>query len=153
MLPRWLRKPVRVFARLGSGDYSPPPFAATIATATFLSLSTIYGAYLGGQIPTFLQAVTARTGFAVDQVRVSGHHETSEIDILERLDLDGWTSLVGFNADAGARAHLPAALGQGGLGPESLSGHAGGADRGAPAFRDLAAWQRELTRRRAQRRA
>ena len=99
VLPRWLRKPVRVFARLGSGDYSPPPFAATIATATFLSLSTLYGAYLGGHIPTFLQAMTARTGFAVDQVRVSGHHEISEIDILERLDLDGWTSLVGFNAD------------------------------------------------------
>ncbi len=44
-------------------------------------------------------------GFAVDQVRVSGNKETSEIDILERLDLDGWTSLVGFDAEA-ARARI-----------------------------------------------
>ena len=94
VLPRWLRKPVRVFARLGSGDYSPPPFAATIATATFLSLSTLYGAYLGGHIPTFLQAMTARTGFAVDQVRVSGHHE----DIRDRHSGaagPGWLDVAG----------------------------------------------------------
>src|SRR5690606_3861008 len=58
------------------------------------------GAWLGGQIPVAAQAVTARLGFAVDQVRVSGNRETSEIDILERLDLDGWTSLVGFDAEA-----------------------------------------------------
>ena len=44
-------------------------------------------------------------GFAVDQVRVTGHSETSEIDILERLDLDGWTSLIGFDADL-ARQHI-----------------------------------------------
>jgi cell division protein FtsQ len=99
VLPRWLRRPARLFARLGEGDYSPPRFSATIATATLLSLSGLYGAYVGGHIPAYLQAVTARTGFAVDQIRVSGHHETSEIDILDRLELDGWTSLIGFDAD------------------------------------------------------
>lgn len=100
VLPRWLRRPARLVSRLCDGEYRPPRFAGVIATAVFLSSSALYGAWLGGQIPVAAQAVTARLGFAVDQVRVSGNRETSEIDILERLDLDGWTSLVGFDAEA-----------------------------------------------------
>jgi cell division protein FtsQ len=105
VLPRWLRRPARVAARLGSGDFTPPPFCATIMTAVLLGASGLYGAYLGGHMPAFVQGVTARTGFAVDEVRVAGHYETSEIDVLERLELDGWTSLIGFNADE-ARARI-----------------------------------------------
>ena len=105
VLPRWLRRPVRMFARLGEGDLTPPRFAASMATALLLSASGLYGAYLGGHMPAFVQGVTARTGFAVDQVRIFGHRETSEIDILERLELDGWTSLVGMDAGA-ARARI-----------------------------------------------
>ncbi|HEY6631831.1 MAG TPA: cell division protein FtsQ/DivIB [Rhizobiaceae bacterium] len=100
VLPRLLRRPVRFVARLGDGEYRPPRYAGVVATAVFLSSSVLYGAWLGGQIPVAAQAVTARFGFAVDQVRVSGNKETSEIDILERLDLDGWTSLIGFDAEA-----------------------------------------------------
>jgi cell division protein FtsQ len=109
VLPRWLRRPARAAARLGSGDFTPPPFCATIMTAVFLGASSLYGAYLGGHMPAVVQAVTARTGFAVDEVRIAGHYETSEIDILGQLELDGWTSLIGFNADdARARvAELP----------------------------------------------
>jgi len=99
VLPRWLRRPARLVARLVSGDYEPPRFSAAIASAVLISSSSLYGAYLGGEIPVALQAVTSRVGFAVDQVRVSGHKETSEIDVLERLDLTGWTSLIGFDAD------------------------------------------------------
>jgi cell division protein FtsQ len=109
VLPRFLRRPARLISRLCDGEYSPPRHAGVIATAVFLSSSALYGAWLGGQIPAVAQSVTARLGFAVDQVRVSGNKETSEIDILERLDLDGWTSLVGFDADAARRriAELP----------------------------------------------
>jgi cell division protein FtsQ len=105
VLPRWLRRPARLIARLCDGEYQLPRYAGVVATAIFLSSSALYGAWLGGQIPVAAQAVTARLGFAVDQVRVSGNKETSEIDILERLDLDGWTSLVGFDAEA-ARARI-----------------------------------------------
>ena len=35
VLPRWLRRPVRVAARLGSGDFTPPPFCATIGPPSF----------------------------------------------------------------------------------------------------------------------
>ncbi|WP_425475522.1 cell division protein FtsQ/DivIB [Mesorhizobium quangtriensis] len=99
VLPRVLRKPVRFIGRFCEGDYQPPRYFGVAACAVFLSASSIYGAWLGGQIPAAAQAVTARLGFAVDQVRVSGNRQTSEIDILEQLDLSGWTSLVGFDAE------------------------------------------------------
>jgi cell division protein FtsQ len=100
VLPRFLRRPVRFVARFCDGDYRPPRHFGLAATAIFLSTSVLYGAWLGGQIPAAAQAVTARLGFAVDQIRVSGNRETSEIDVLGRLELDGWTSLIGFDAEA-----------------------------------------------------
>lgn len=100
VLPRLLRRPVRVMARLGQGEFSAPPFAASILSGLLIASSLVYGASVGGQLPGAVQAVTARTGFAVDQLRVTGHRETSEIDIIDRLELDGWTSLVGFDAIA-----------------------------------------------------
>ena len=99
VLPRWLRKPVRSLGRFAGGDVKPPRFAASMATVALFSLSGLYGAYVGGDLPAYARAVTARTGFAIDEVRVSGNRETSEIDILQELDLDGWTSLVGFDAE------------------------------------------------------
>ena len=99
VLPRLLRRPARLLGRMNEGEFTPPPFAATVATAMLLAASGLYGAYVGGHFPALVQAITARTGFAVDQIRVSGHHETSEIDILDRLELDGWTSLIGFDAE------------------------------------------------------
>ena len=100
VLPRLLRRPVRVLARLGGGEFTAPPFSAAILSAVLIASSSAYGAYLGGQVDSIVQGVTARTGFAVDQIKVVGNRETSEIDILDRLELDGWTSLIGFDAEA-----------------------------------------------------
>jgi cell division protein FtsQ len=100
VLPRWLRKPARVLGRFMVGDVAIPRFAATMMTAAFLSATGVYGAIVGGHAPAVIQAITARSGFAVDDVRMAGNKETSEIDVLERLQLDGWTSLIGFDADA-----------------------------------------------------
>jgi cell division protein FtsQ len=36
----------------------------------------------------------------VSDVRVSGNREVSDIDVLQVLSLDGWTSLIGLGADA-----------------------------------------------------
>jgi cell division protein FtsQ len=60
----------------------------------------LYGAVLGGHMPSVVQAVTARTGFAVSAVRITGNRETSEIDVLGAIGLDGFTSLIGFDAEA-----------------------------------------------------
>ncbi|MBX3580550.1 MAG: cell division protein FtsQ/DivIB [Rhizobiaceae bacterium] len=95
-----MRRPARFITRFCEGEYQLPRHFGVAACAVFLSGSVVYGAWLGGQIPAAAQAVTARLGFAVDQVRVSGNSQTSEIDILQELDLSGWTSLVGFDAEA-----------------------------------------------------
>jgi len=100
VLPRLLRRPARQFGRIIAGDVEPPRYATSTLIVGFLALSAAYGAWLGGEIPTVVQAVTSRLGFAIEEVKVSGHHETSEIDILERLGLDGWTSTIGFDAEA-----------------------------------------------------
>ena len=98
VLPRWLRKPARVLGHAVAGDFEPPSHAMTALSAALIGCFAVYGAVIGGHMPSVVQAVTARTGFAVDEIRVSGNRETSEIDIFDRVGLDGWTSLVGFDA-------------------------------------------------------
>lgn len=107
VLPRWLRRPARLAKRLAKGDWTPPRFAASIGAGAFFAATAAYGAALGGHMPAVVEAVSSRTGMALDQVHVTGNSQTSEIDILDRLGLDGWTSLIGFDADA-ARLRLEA---------------------------------------------
>ena len=105
VLPRFLRKPARLFSRAVSGDVETPPFAMALLSAAMIGSFSLYGTVVGGHVPNVVQAVTARTGFAIDEIRVSGNVETSEIDIFDRVGLDGWTSLVGFDAHE-ARARI-----------------------------------------------
>jgi cell division protein FtsQ len=97
--PRLLRRPLRMISRLRDGGYTAPPYAASALSAALLLSSSAYGAYLGGHLDSFVQEVTARTGFAVDQIKVVGNQHISEIDILDKLELNGWTSLVGLNVE------------------------------------------------------
>ncbi|RFC68216.1 cell division protein FtsQ/DivIB [Mesorhizobium denitrificans] len=100
VLPRPLRKPVRFLARYCRGEIQPPRYTNAAMTAFLFAATGIYGTYLGGFMPDVAQAVTARTGFAVDEINVTGNREVSEIDVLDRLELTGWTSLIGFDASA-----------------------------------------------------
>jgi cell division protein FtsQ len=99
VLPRLLRRPARMLGRLCDGDFAIPRFSASLLSAALLGAAGTYGAILGGHLPGVVQFVTARSGFAVDEVKIAGHHEISEIDILDRLALDGWTSMIGFDAE------------------------------------------------------
>lgn len=105
VVPRFLRRPMRMLSRLEDVEARIPRFAATGLSVALLVASGIYGGIVGGHMPAVMQAVTARTGFAVTDIRVSGDHQTSEIDVLGQLQLSGWTALVGFSADA-ARERL-----------------------------------------------
>ena len=109
VLPRLLRRPLRLAARFVSDGPEAPRYAATILSLSLIGAFAAYGAVLGGHVPIALQAVTAHTGFAVEEIKISGHRETSEIDILGELGLDGWTSLIGFDAETarGRIAGLP----------------------------------------------
>src|SRR5262249_41197737 len=51
VLPRFLRRPVRLFGRMVSGDVEAPRYAGSILTLGFLAVSSAYGAYLGGEWP------------------------------------------------------------------------------------------------------
>ncbi len=98
VLPRWLRRPARALARVDLDALPVPPFSATILSAILLGSTAVYGVILGGHSGVVIESVSSRGGFAVDDVRISGLYETSEIDVLGAIGLDGWTSLVGFNA-------------------------------------------------------
>lgn len=105
VLPRWLRKPARLLGRAVAGDIEAPRFAMAGLSAALVGTFVVYGVFVGGHTSAVVQSITARTGFAIDEIRVSGNRETSEIDIFDRVGLDGWTSLVGFDA-ADARRRI-----------------------------------------------
>ena len=100
VLPRFLRRPVRLAARLLADGAGAPRYAATVMTAMLLGAVGLYGAILGGHMPKVVQAVTARTGFAIEDIRISGRRHASEIDVLGELDLNGRASLLGYGAEA-----------------------------------------------------
>lgn len=105
VLPRYLRRPVRKTSRLLSGESEPPRFAATMLTIGFLSATAVYGAWLGGHFPAVVKAIAAHSGFAVSEIAVTGNTQTSEIDIVGALGLDGSTALVGLDP-AAARTRI-----------------------------------------------
>ena len=97
VLPRPLRRIVRFLVSLAAGRIHIPRHTGSVATALFIGVTGLYGMSLGGHSQDFAQASTTAIGFAIEDVKVSGNRETSEIDILERLGLDGTTSLVALD--------------------------------------------------------
>ncbi|TCV60425.1 cell division protein FtsQ [Neorhizobium sp. R1-B] len=103
VLPRPLRRAVRFCVSLATGRIHIPEHTGTVATFGFFAVVGLYGMSLGGHTQTVAQATTAAAGFAIEDVRVSGNDQTSEIDILQLLGLDGTTSLVALDVDAARR--------------------------------------------------
>ncbi|MBP1883313.1 cell division protein FtsQ [Sinorhizobium mexicanum] len=97
VLPRPLRKVARFLVSLGTGRIRFPAHTGTLSAAAFLAATGLYGMSLGGHTQNFAQASTTAAGFAIEDVRVSGNEQTSEIDILQQLGLDGTTSLVALD--------------------------------------------------------
>ena len=109
VLPRPLRKGVRFLVSLGTGRIRFPAHTGTFSAIAFLAATGLYGMSLGGHTQNFAQASTTAAGFAIEDVRVSGNEQTSEIDILQQLGLDGTTSLVALDIAEARRliAELP----------------------------------------------
>lgn len=97
VLPRPMRRVVRFVVSLCSGRIAVPQHAGKVSLAGFYSAVAFYGIIVGGHGPAVVQAVTTGAGFAVEDVLVSGNRQTSEIDILQLLGLDGSTSLLGLD--------------------------------------------------------
>ncbi|MBB4229038.1 cell division protein FtsQ [Rhizobium mongolense] len=103
VLPRPLRRAVRFLVSLGTGRIHIPAHTGTISALAFFAATGLYGMSLGGHTETVAQAATTAAGFAIEDVKVSGNSETSEIEIFELLGLDGTTSLVALDVDAARR--------------------------------------------------
>lgn len=109
VLPRPLRRTVRFLVSLGSGRINIPAHTGTVSALAFLAATGLYGMSLGGHAQIVAQATTTAAGFAIEDVKVSGNAQTSEIEILQLLGLDGTTSLVALDVDAARQkiASLP----------------------------------------------
>lgn len=99
ILPRPLRRIVRFLVALASGRIHIPRHTGTVSAVAFYAATGFYGMSLGGYTDLVARTTSNAVGFAVEDVRVSGNSETSEIDILEKLGLDGETSLVAMDAE------------------------------------------------------
>lgn len=99
ILPRPLRRVVRFIVGLAVGRVNVPRHSGSLAVAAFFAAAGLYGMALGGHSQSFAQATTAAFGFAIEDVKVSGARETSEIDILQQLGLDGTTSLIALDIE------------------------------------------------------
>ncbi|WEZ85151.1 cell division protein FtsQ/DivIB [Rhizobium sp. 32-5/1] len=97
VLPRPLRRVFRLFMSLGTGRIHFAPHTGSVAAVAFLAATGFYGMSLGGHSQNFAQTTTSAAGFAIEDVKVSGNDQTSEIDILQQLGLDGATSLVALD--------------------------------------------------------
>jgi cell division protein FtsQ len=97
VLPRYARRGVRFLASLATGRINIPRHLGTVSLVAFYAVAGGYSISLSGETRDVTQALTSAVGFAINNVKVSGNAETSEIDILERLGLDGTTSLMALN--------------------------------------------------------
>jgi cell division protein FtsQ len=97
VLPRPLRRAVRFIASLAAGRIDIPRHLGTVSLLAFYGLTGAYAFSITGDTRDVAQAMTSAAGFAINNVKVSGNAQTSEIDILERLGLDGTTSLMALD--------------------------------------------------------
>jgi len=100
VLPRPLRRAVRFLASLASGRVNIPRHLGSVSVVAFYAATSVYIFALVGEPLQITQAMTSAAGFAINNVKVSGNAETSEIDILEKIGLDGTTSLMALDVVA-----------------------------------------------------
>jgi cell division protein FtsQ len=77
-----------------------PRGVGTAGAIAFVALTVGYGIVEGGHGPAVLDAVTARSGFTIDAVRMTGHRETSDSGILAALSIEPGSSLIAFDVAA-----------------------------------------------------
>ena len=74
-----------------------------LAAVAFLLVTIFYGIVVGGQVGRLTDATLVVVGFGIENVEITGHKETSELAILEKLEIAG--SLVAFDV-AGAQERI-----------------------------------------------
>ncbi len=97
ILPRPLRKPYRTLTRIIAGNVEVPRHVGFVSALVLFLATGVYGTIVGGRTHEFTQAATSHIGFGIADVQISGHSQTSEIEILSALGLNGSSSLIGFD--------------------------------------------------------
>ncbi|MEP2946166.1 MAG: cell division protein FtsQ/DivIB [Lentilitoribacter sp.] len=97
-----IRRATRASADILSGHKKIPNHLGTFATLAFFTGVFSYGAVGGGHSEIALRTMTSAVGFAIEEIKVSGNVETSDIDILQELRLDETSSLLTLDL---AKAH------------------------------------------------
>jgi cell division protein FtsQ len=97
VLPRFLRRPVRVLGKL---DWRVPRHFGIKGLIGLFLATAIAGVIIGGHGMAVISAVTAWLGLAIDEVKITGQSETSEVDVLERLQMGPLPSLLTFDVEA-----------------------------------------------------
>jgi cell division protein FtsQ len=96
VLPRVLRRPARALSRM---EWRTPRLFGLKAMAGLFLATATTGMILGEHTRTVVAAVTAASGLAIDQVKITGQSETSEIDVLDKLAIGQFPSLFTFDLD------------------------------------------------------
>lgn len=92
LMPRRLRRAVEKIERQQTRPIGE------LAAAGFLLAAILYGLTAGGQVGRVGDSLLVLAGFGIDDVEIAGHRETSDLAVLEKLELGG--SLIGFDVDA-----------------------------------------------------
>lgn len=97
VLPRFLRKPVRMMSRI---EWRLPRHAGLKGMAALFIATAIGGSVLGDHVGDLVGELTAKAGLAIHEVKITGQSETSELDVLQSLDLPSHASLLMLDLDA-----------------------------------------------------
>jgi len=101
VLPRFLRRPVRALRRM---QWQLPRHLGTKSFIALFLATAVGGVVVGGHGMTVLSAATAWAGFAIENVKITGQSETSEVDVLHALDIGQYPSTLTLDLeDAKAR--------------------------------------------------
>jgi cell division protein FtsQ len=104
VLPRFLRRPVRALRRM---PWTLPPRAGIKGLVVLFLATAAAGIVIGGHGVTVVSAVTAWSGFAVENVKITGQSETSEVDVLHSLAFGQFPSLLTLDLET-AKARVEA---------------------------------------------
>jgi cell division protein FtsQ len=90
-LPSWLRRRIRALSRT---QWQVPRHAGLKGTALLFAATGIAGVISADRVDETLTWVSSASGLAIDNVRITGQSETSEIAVLNRLELQPEASLA-----------------------------------------------------------
>lgn len=97
VLPRILRRPARILARI---DWSLPRHIGIASMVALFLTTAVAGVLIGGHGLTVASAVTVWSGLDIQEIEISGQSDASESEILDRLAIGPIPSLLTFDLES-----------------------------------------------------